>query len=267
VVAALPAARLRLGVAVEALARLDGGPLAQAAGTPGRAAAGYELRLSDGTTERVDAVVLAAPAFATGALLRQVAPSVAGDLESIAYVTSATVSVAFRRSEVHHPLRGFGYVVPRAEARPVMATTWTSSKFPGRAPADYVLLRSFVGRAGYEHYAMVDDDELRRLVLDELRETLGIHAQPVLTRIFRWPNGMPQYRVGHAALVERIERGVAALPGIEIAGGAYHGIGIGDCIREGTAAARRVAEYIAGAPEEPVPAQRIDLPAADGITD
>jgi len=277
VVAALPRERLRTGVAVVSLQPSTGDVTRtdDKVARPGDVTRtdnkrvvtpGYDLKLSDGTILHVDAVVLAAPAFASGTLLRAVAPRVASDLESIAYVTSATVSVAFRRDDVRHPLRGFGYVVPRAERRPVMATTWSSSKFSGRAPEGHVLVRSFVGRAGYEQYATVDDAELRRLVLDELRGTLGIHAQPVLTRIFRWPGGMPQYRVGHAALVERIEQGVAGVPGVELAGGAFHGIGIGDCIREGTAAARRALEHVAGLPEEPVPPQPADVPAADGVT-
>ena len=227
----------------------------------------YVLELADGRREPVDAVVLATPAWASGELLRPIAPLAAADLASIPYVTTATVSLAFRREQVAHPLRGFGYVMPRAEGRGVMATTWSSSKFAHRAPEGHVLLRSFVGRAGLEASAQLDDDELTALVRRELRDVMGIAAEPEFVEIFRWPKGMPQYRVGHADLVARIEEAVAAVPGVELAGGAYHGIGIGDCLREGAAAAERALEHVRGLPEDAVPPQPDDVPAADGVTD
>jgi protoporphyrinogen/coproporphyrinogen III oxidase len=274
--ASLPAERLRTGVAVERMASdgvgqgsgNDAADSRRAGGDAvnGRHAGGarYVLDLSDGSRELADAVVLAGPAFASGALLRAVAPPAARDLESIECVTTATVSLAFRRDQVAHPLRGFGYVTPRAEGRGVMATTWSSSKFPGRAPEGHVLLRSFLGRAGREAVAQLDDDETAALVRRELREVLGIAAEPEFVEIFRWPRGMPQYRVGHQALVDRIEGELAAVPGVELAGGAYHGIGIGDCLREGAAAAERALEHVRGLPEDPPPASP-DVPAANGF--
>jgi len=260
-VASLPAERLQRGAAVRSLAGSDAGR-GEGAGS-GR----YVLELADGRRELADAVVLATPAWASGELLRPVAPLAATDLASIPYVTTATVSLAFRREQVAHPLRGFGYVVPRAEGRGVMATTWSSSKFAHRAPEGRVLVRSFVGRAGLEASAQLDDDELTALVRRELRDVMGIAAEPEFVEIFRWPKGMPQYRVGHADLVARIEQAVAAVPGVELAGGAYHGIGIGDCLREGADAAERALEHVRGLPEDAVPPQPDDVPAADGVTD
>ncbi|MBN2204458.1 MAG: protoporphyrinogen oxidase [Thermoleophilia bacterium] len=261
VIASLPPERLRAGVAVETMA-CSGAGCGQQAGS-GR----YALTLGDGTREVADAVVLAGPAFASGTLLRNVAPLAARDLESIEYVTTATASLAFRREQVAHPLRGFGYVVPRAEGRSVMATTWSSSKFPGRAPEGHVLLRSFLGRAGLEAAAQLDDAEMATLVRRELRDVLGIAAEPEFIEIFRWPRGMPQYRVGHKALVDGIEGELAAVPGVELAGGAYHGIGIGDCLREGAAAAERALEHVRGLPEDAPPPAPPDVPAADGVED
>jgi oxygen-dependent protoporphyrinogen oxidase len=260
-VASLPAERLRGGAAVRSIARAGAGSGHYAG--DGR----YALDLADGRRELVDAVVLATPAWASGELLRPVAPLAAADLASIPYVTTATVSLAFRRDQVTHPLRGFGYVVPRAEGRGVMATTWSSSKFRHRAPEDHVLVRSFVGRAGLEASAELDDRELTALVRRELRDVMGIAAEPEFVAIFRWPKGMPQYRVGHADLVTRIEEAVVAVPGVELAGGAYHGIGIGDCLREGAAAAERALEHVRGLPEDAVPPQPDDVPAADGVAD
>ena len=260
-VASLPAERLQGGAAVRSITCSGAGCGTQAGS--GR----YVLNLADGRRELVDAVVLATPAWASGELLRLVAPLAAADLASIPYVTTATVSLAFRRDQVSHPLHGFGIVVPRAEGRGVMATTWSSSKFRHRAPEGHVLLRSFVGRAGLEASAQLDDDELTALVRRELREVMDIAAAPELVEIFRWPKGMPQYRVGHTDLVARIEEAVAAAPGVELAGGAYHGIGIGDCLREGAAAAERTLEHVRGLPEDAVPPQPNDVPAADGVAE
>jgi protoporphyrinogen/coproporphyrinogen III oxidase len=261
IVASLPAERLHGGAAVTAMA-----PCGAGCGTSGDSGA-YALQLADGTRVVADAVVLATPAWASGELLRPVAPLPAAALSSIEYVTTATASVAFRRDQVAHDLKGFGFVVPRVEGRPVMATTWSSSKFQGRAPDGHVLLRSFLGRAGIEAAAQLDDEEMTKVVRAELRQIMGISAEPELVQIFRWPKGMPQYRVNHAQLVEKIEAGVARVPGIELAGGAYHGIGIGDCLREGAAAAERALEHVRGLPEDAVPSQPGDVPAADGVVD
>jgi oxygen-dependent protoporphyrinogen oxidase len=262
IVASLPPKRLHGGSAVRTMA-----PCGAGCGASGAGSGAYALQLADGSRVVADAVVLATPAWASGDLLRTVAPLPAAGLSSIEYVSTATASLAFRRGQVAHDLTGFGFVVPRAENRPVMATTWSSSKFPGRAPEGHVLLRSFLGRAGIEAAAQLDDDEMTKVVRAELREVMGIAAEPEFVEIFRWPRGMPQYRVGHVDLVDRIEAGVAKVPGVELAGGAYHGIGIGDCLREGAAAAERALEHVRGLPEDAVPPQPSDVPAADGIAD
>ena len=215
----------------------------------------------------MQAVVLAGPAFAAGELLRSVAPAAALDLSSIPYVTTATVSLAYRRADVARPLRGFGFVVPRAEERGIMAGTFSSLKFAGRAPDDGVLVRAFVGRAGREGPVELPDDRLLRLVRAELASIVGLRAEPLFARIFRWPQGMPQYRVGHGALIERIENEVAELSGVELAGGYLHGIGIGDCIREGAAAARRAVAHVEHLAEPPGTTATADVPAADGVPD
>ncbi len=261
IVASLPADRLHAGTGVTTMAECGAG-----CGAPAGSGE-YALQLSDGSRVVADAVVLATPAWASGDLLRPVAPLAAADLSSIEYVTTATASVAFRAEQVGHDLKGFGFVVPRSEDRPVMATTWSSSKFDGRAPDGHVLLRSFLGRAGREAAAQLDDAEMAAVVRSELRDIMGISAEPEFVEIFRWPRGMPQYRVGHVELVAHIEAAVARVPGIELAGGAYHGIGIGDCLREGSAAAERALEHVRGLPEDEIPPQPPDLPAADGLED
>jgi len=129
--------------------------------------------------------------------------------------------------------------VPRTEGRAVLACTFSSVKYPGRAPAGRTLLRCFVGGALNEGALDAADAPLIASVRDELRQALGISAEPLLTRVHRWPKAMPQYHVGHLGRVEAIEHCAAALPGLHLAGGAYRGVGIADCVRSGEAAAER----------------------------
>jgi len=131
-------------------------------------------------------------------------------------------------------------VVPRTERRAVFACTFSSVKYPGRAPEGHVLLRCFVGGALNEGILESDDSALIAGTRNELRELLGITGEPVLSRVARWTKAMPQYHVGHASRVETIERCAAALPGLHLAGGAYRGVGIADCVRSGEAAAEQV---------------------------
>jgi oxygen-dependent protoporphyrinogen oxidase len=148
--------------------------------------------------------------------------------------------LGFRRAEFEHPLDGFGFVVAARDKSRLMACTWTSTKFEGRAPETHVLLRCFLG--GPRNQALVDlpDAELVRLARDELRSIMGVKAQPVLARIYRWPQANPQYDVGHLERVGHIETLSADLPGLYLTGSAYRGVGIPDCIEQGQATAQAV---------------------------
>ena len=229
----------------------DAAPTATLA--PGPAPTRCEL--ADGTRVVADAVVLATPAWASGELLRPVAPLAAADLSSIEYVTTATASVAYRADQVGHDLKGFGFVVPRAEDRPVMATTWSSSKFDGRAPAGTCCCAASWARRPRGRGAAGRRRDGRASCAPSCATSWASRAEPEFVQIFRWPRGMPQYRVGHVELVGHIEAAVRGVPGIELAGGAYHGIGIGDCLREGAAAAERAIEHVRGLPEDEIPPQ------------
>ena len=193
-----------------------------------------------GPALEADHVIVAAESHTASRIMRYVDPALATLLGEIPYASSATVSVGLRRADVPHPLDGFGFVVPRTERRAVFACTFSSVKYPGRAPEGHVLLRCFVGGALNEGLLESDDRALVDAARDELREALGITAEPVLTRVARWTKAMPQYHVGHGGRVETIEQCAAALPGLHLAGGAYHGVGIADCVRSGEAAAERV---------------------------
>ncbi len=221
----LPPGTVRTGVRVAAMER---------------AGNGYQLTFQGGGALHADRVILATPAYASAAVLRALHPTLADELDAIPYVTSATVSLAYPASSVPRPLDGYGYVSPRAEGGPVVACTWTSNKFPDRVPEGQVLVRYFLGRAGQEEIVAQDDAALLDVARGELRRLSGITAAPSVARVFRWPRGLPQYHIGHRARLDRIEHALVQLPGVALAGAAYRGVGIPDCITQGRAAADRV---------------------------
>jgi len=202
--------------------------------------AGYRLYLADGQSLLADAVVLATPAFTAAELVESFRPELAGRLRAIRHVSTATLSLAFARAGFEHPLDGFGFVVPRREPCQLMACTWTSTKFEGRAPQDYVLIRAFVGGPHRQELVDLDDATLIALVRDELRRVMGIRKPPAMTWLYRWPQANPQYDVGHLERVDEIERLAASLPGLYLTGSAYRGVGIPDCIEQGKAVAEKI---------------------------
>jgi len=215
---------------------------------------GWRVLSVEGAAVEADRVIVTTEAYTTSRLLRYVDPALATLLGEIPYASSATVTLGYHRGDVPNPLDGFGFVVPRTERRAVLACTFSSVKYPGRAPAGHALLRCFVGGALNESILQLDDGALIAGARDELRQALGVTATPVLTRVSRWPKAMPQYHVGHGERVETIERRAAAIPGLHLAGGAFRGVGIADCVRSGEAA----AEQALGGP--PPASDRLDRP-------
>jgi protoporphyrinogen/coproporphyrinogen III oxidase len=190
----------------------------------------YTLDLASGETIEADAIIMSTPAYITADLLRPLAPKTADILSTVRYVSTGTISLAFRRSDIKHPLNGFGLVIPRSEKRPINAVTWSSQKFNYRAPEDYVLMRAFFGGSRSVESMGLDDTELLNMVGQQLRELLGIEAQPLFHRIYRWHRANPQYDVGH---LDQIDTAEATLPtGVYITGNAYRGIGVPDCVRQ-----------------------------------
>ncbi len=211
-----------------------------------RGGAGWRVAIDGVGPIEADRVIVTSEAHAAARLLRYADPALSTLLAEIPYAGSATVSLGYRRDDVPHPLDGFGFVVPRAERRALIACTFSSVKYPGRAPEGHVLLRGFLGGALDAGTLALDDGALVARTRDELRQALGITAEPVLTRVFRWPAAMPQYHVGHLARIDTIERRLAAHPGLGLAGGAYRGVGIADCVRSAEAAADRALGVEAG---------------------
>jgi oxygen-dependent protoporphyrinogen oxidase len=200
--------------------------------------------LRAGESLSADAVIVAAPAFEAADLLASSAPGLATELRAIPHASTAIVTLAYRREDVPHPLDGHGYVVPRVEGGSILACTWTSQKWSGRAPEGWVLLRIFVGRAGQEDIAALSDRALQRLARDEAARRLGVQAAPALQRVMRWPRGMPQYVLGHPERIDRIERQLRAHPALFLAGNAYRGVGAPDCIVAGERAADAAIAHV-----------------------
>jgi oxygen-dependent protoporphyrinogen oxidase len=201
---------------------------------------GYRLALDGGRALEAEAVVLTTPAYVTAELIEALSPRAAELLVKIPYASTAVVTLAFRCEDVEHPLDGTGFVVPRVEGRALTACTWSSSKWPGRAPEELVLLRGFFGRAGQEGILQLNDDELIELAVGELRDLLGLRGQPIVVRVHRWPRAMPQYSVGHLEHLAQIESALTEHSGIVLAGAAYRGIGLPDCIRQGREASEKI---------------------------
>ncbi len=149
-----------------------------------------------------------------------------------------------RREDIAHPLNGMGFVVPAVENRALIACSFSSVKFAGRAPQGQVLLRAFVGGAMHQDRYEQSDDEIQRAVLQDLRQLLGVTGEPLYTSLQRWPQSMAQYHLGHRQRVARIESIMSRLPGLVLAGNAYHGVGVPDCIRSGNEAAVAMLDFL-----------------------
>jgi len=235
--ARLPDGTVRLGTCVRRIART-----ADERGA-GRA---WRVELASGASLDADAVLVALPAPAAAPALAHLDPELSRGLDAIGYASSAVVTLAYRRDRVPSPPQAFGFVVPATERRRVIAGSFTDVKYTGRAPADAVLMRLFVGGALQPELFGLDDDAMMRTAREELRDLLGITGEPMLSWIQRWPASMPQYHVGHARRVAEVERRVAMLPGLALAGNAYHGVGLADCVRSGEAATDFLLATLAG---------------------
>jgi protoporphyrinogen/coproporphyrinogen III oxidase len=216
---------------------------ATAAGIERPSGSGWHIAIAGpaeaGAAIDADAVVLAVPSPVAARLLASVEPAVAADLRGIEYAGSAVISLGFARTDVTHPLDAAGMVIPRRARRRILAVSFSSSKFPGRAPEGCVLMRVFAGGALDPDMVRRDDAALETIAREEVAELLGARGTPRLVQIDRWHGAMPQYHVGHVERVARIMERTAAVPGLGLAGAAYTGVGIPQVIASGQAAARQ----------------------------
>ena len=193
---------------------------------------------------RARSVIITTPAYVAGGLLKSLDQELATLCEQVEYASSATIAFAYRRDDIRHSLLGSGFVVPRVEKTTIMAASWVSSKWPGRAPDGHVLLRAFIGGARDPGAMRRSDEELRANAERELGRILGITGSPVLTRLYRWDRANAQHEVGHLERMAAIEGRLAALPGLFVTGSGFRGVGIPDCIADARATAASAAARV-----------------------
>jgi protoporphyrinogen/coproporphyrinogen III oxidase len=207
--------------------------------------AGFRVR-ADGDWLEAEHVVVATPAGDAANVLEALQPELASLLAGIPYTSSITLALGYQKATFDHPLIGHGFLVPKKERKHIFGCTWVGNKFDHRVPANMVVLRCFLGRETMP----LNDEALVEAARSDLGSIMNLEANPVFHNIARWPNSMAQYTVGHEKRVARIEELAGAIPGLYLAGNAYHGIGIPDCVRMGQEAATKIISY----KQEPQPA-------------
>ncbi len=228
----------RLGSAVRYRAHVTGLERQEPAEHPRRRM--WRLRLEDDLSVEADAVVCTIPAYAAARLVRPHNEYLSVMLESIEYASAATVNLAFREKDFATVPHGFGFVVPVIEGRKIIAGSFSSLKYSGRAPGGMVLARAFLGGALQKDLMELDDNEMIGAATEEFSALLGIKAAPVLTKLRRWPRSMPQYALGHLQRASVIEQEAARLPCLALAGAFLRGVGIPDCVQAGESAAEDI---------------------------
>jgi oxygen-dependent protoporphyrinogen oxidase len=204
-----------------------------------RSGSGYRVRVN-GQWLDADHVVLACPAYAVGALVESLEPELASLLDSVPYSSSLTLTLAYDKATFGQPLNGFGFLVPAKERSRMVACTWVANKFSYRVPDHLAVLRCFFGGAN-DHAILTESDEaVLRIAREELRRMMTLTAEPLFHHIARWPRSMAQYTVGHQERLRQIEQRVVNLTGLHLAGNAYYGIGIPDCVKMGRQAANAI---------------------------
>ena len=193
-------------------------------------------------SDHVDRVIVALPGQAASNVLRMASNDLANELAAIQYSSSITVGLGYNRDVRRSLPPGFGFLVPRSEGKKLLAATFVHNKFPHRAPEDRALLRCFFAGANAEEVWPLRDTEIVALVQNELQQIVGLRAEPLFVRVYKWKSAMAQYGVGHLERIERIERLRKQLPGLALAGNGYRGIGVPDCVRSGREAAKQVMQ-------------------------
>ena len=188
-------------------------------------------------SDHFDALIIATPARAASALLRLADENLSRELGEIGYSSSVTVTLGYDEAVRRSLPPGFGFLVPRSEGRRMLAATFVHNKFPHRAPENRALIRCFLGGARDEQILEQTDEHILGIVRGELKQIIGLTAEPLFTRVYKWRAAMAQYSVGHLERLERIATLRQNLPGLALAGNGFHGIGVPDCVRSGTEAA------------------------------
>jgi oxygen-dependent protoporphyrinogen oxidase len=196
---------------------------------------GFRVR-ANGDWLEAGHLVIATPAHNAAHVVQTLQPELASLLAGIPYTTSITLALGYRKNTFDHPLQGHGFLVPKLERKLMFGCTWVGNKFDYRVPPNMVVQRCFLGADAMP----LSDEGLVDAARDELHSIMGVQAEPVFHNIARWPSAMAQYTVGHEKRVARIEELTRSIPGLYLAGNAYHGIGIPDCVRMGQEAATKI---------------------------
>ena len=192
--------------------------------------AGYTVRTASGDTFQAESVIVAAPTYAASGMVKELDAELATVLAEVPYASMAVVCWAYNREDVGHDLHGFGFLVPRTQEKRILGCIWTSTLFPGRAPEGKVLLRTMIGGAGDPDAVGESDDTLLDTLRKELFPILDIKADPVMHRVYRYEQAIPQYTFGHQTRLRAIEAAEERHPGLRFAGNAYRGVGLNDCV-------------------------------------
>jgi oxygen-dependent protoporphyrinogen oxidase len=232
-VARLPPASLQGGVHIQSIERGHG----------------FRLHRTDGRRIVARRLVLATPLWETSRLLAMAAPAAADALGSMRFASSATVFLGYRRTDVEHPLDGHGLVIPRGEGLRTRACTFSSSKYPGRAPEGCVLLKGYLGGLRGPEAMGLDDTVLTSAFEEEMRPLLGLQGSPLLSRVYRWPGASPQMEVGHDARRQALEQALAATPDVRVIGAGLRGSGVPNSVADGGRAAEQIISAVAAPPE------------------
>lgn len=215
---------------------------------PGKHGKPYDVVVASGTIVPSDAVIVSSPSFVAADMLTPMDEDLSSMLRRIKYSSCAVMNLIYNRADIPHPLDGFGFVVPAIEKRTIMACSFASVKFPGRCPREKAVLRIFVGGALQPEIYDFTDEQIECLMWEDLHTYLGLNSVPLLSLITRYPRSMPQYNVGHLDLVKELRAKLEPFPGVALAGNAYDGVGIPDCIRSGETAAKMVVETLKNRP-------------------
>lgn len=205
----------------------------------------YRVTFEGGKHLDVDAVVLAVPAYSASNMIRDLDQRISSILDTIPYVSTATVALTFRRDDIKKAdgVKGHGFLVPRSEEEMVTGCTWESSKWPVHASPGTLLARCYVGWFGHEEFASLDDDTIVRKVLDFLQRVTGINATPQFSKVFRWNDSLPQYTVGHLDRVAQLSEMLNGHKGMFLVGSAYHGVGLPDCVHDASLTSESLLTY------------------------
>jgi oxygen-dependent protoporphyrinogen oxidase len=236
--------------ALERVEVITGAPVAELANGKG----GYRVRVAGAPAWEADACLMAVPAWAAAGLVRPFAEPLARTMEKVRYVSTATVFMGFSPGSGVSIPPSTGFLVPRGEGRSFFGCTFVSNKFSGRAEEGSVLLRAFTGGAGDEDRLTRDDDRLVAEIRRDLKEMIGLTAEPAMIRVQRWERANPQYEVGHQAIVEEVDRQLESLPGLLMTGSGLRGVGVPDGVELGRKAADELLRHAAearGARQEP----------------